>query len=103
MTNWWRERLLTPYSCTACQLIVEKKSPMRSWTRNDQSSSIKPRAGCTCRKPSCIYCLEGKPGCQRGELMSEKIVLAYSGGLDTSIIIPWLKENYAYDVIAMVG
>ena len=35
--------------------------------------------------------------------MSEKIVLAYSGGLDTSIIIPWLKENYDYDVIAMVG
>ena len=32
-----------------------------------------------------------------------KVVLAYSGGLDTSIIIPWLKENYAYDVIAMVG
>ena len=29
--------------------------------------------------------------------MSEikKIVLAYSGGLDTSVIIPWLKENYA--------
>ncbi len=35
--------------------------------------------------------------------MREKIVLAYSGGLDTSIIIPWLKENYSYDVIAMVG
>jgi argininosuccinate synthase len=35
--------------------------------------------------------------------MHDKIVLAYSGGLDTSIIIPWLKENYAYDVIAMVG
>jgi argininosuccinate synthase len=35
--------------------------------------------------------------------MSEKIVLAYSGGLDTSIIIPWLKENYASDVVAMVG
>src|ERR1700675_1801157 len=34
--------------------------------------------------------------------MPEKIVLAYSGGLDTSIIIPWLKENYAYNVIAMV-
>ena len=33
----------------------------------------------------------------------EKIILAYSGGLDTSIIIPWLKENYAYEVIAMVG
>jgi argininosuccinate synthase len=35
--------------------------------------------------------------------MSEKVVLAYSGGLDTSIIIPWLKENYSYDVIAMIG
>ncbi len=32
-----------------------------------------------------------------------KIVLAYSGGLDTSIIIPWLKENYGYEVIAMVA
>src|SRR5438552_4072800 len=35
--------------------------------------------------------------------MPEKVVLAYSGGLDTSIIIPWLKEKYSYDVIAMVG
>src|SRR5438128_11061437 len=35
--------------------------------------------------------------------MPEKVVLAYSGGLDTSIIIPWLKENYSYDVIAMGG
>src|SRR4030095_14678074 len=29
-----------------------------------------------------------------GALMSKTIVLAYSGGLDTSIIVPWLKENY---------
>ena len=35
--------------------------------------------------------------------MPKNVVLAYSGGLDTSIIIPWLKENYDYDVIAMVG
>nr|WP_305764286.1 argininosuccinate synthase [Carboxydothermus islandicus] len=35
--------------------------------------------------------------------MAEKVVLAYSGGLDTSIIIPWLKENYGYEVIAMVA
>ena len=32
-----------------------------------------------------------------------KVVLAYSGGLDTSIIIPWLKENYGYEVIAMTA
>jgi argininosuccinate synthase len=35
--------------------------------------------------------------------MPEKVVLAYSGGLDTSIIIPWLKENYGCEVIAYVG
>lgn len=34
--------------------------------------------------------------------MGKKVVLAYSGGLDTSIIIPWLKENFGYEVIAMV-
>ncbi|WP_297136613.1 argininosuccinate synthase [Terrisporobacter sp.] len=33
--------------------------------------------------------------------MKEKVILAYSGGLDTSIIIPWLKENYDIDVIAV--
>ena len=31
--------------------------------------------------------------------MKEKVVLAYSGGLDTTAIIPWLKEHYDYDVI----
>lgn len=33
--------------------------------------------------------------------MKDKVVLAYSGGLDTSIIIPWIKENYDLDVIAV--
>ncbi|CAL4041968.1 Argininosuccinate synthase [Buchnera aphidicola (Takecallis arundicolens)] len=32
-----------------------------------------------------------------------KVVLAYSGGLDTSAIIPWIKENYSLDVIAFVA
>ena len=31
----------------------------------------------------------------------KKVVLAYSGGLDTSVIIPWLKENYGCQVIAV--
>jgi len=35
--------------------------------------------------------------------LPKKVVLAYSGGLDTSIIIPWLKETYGCEVIAMVG
>ncbi|NLP46203.1 MAG: argininosuccinate synthase [Epulopiscium sp.] len=34
-------------------------------------------------------------------MMKKKIILAYSGGLDTTVIIPWLKENYDYEVIAV--
>ncbi|MGM9552396.1 MAG: argininosuccinate synthase [Clostridia bacterium] len=36
-------------------------------------------------------------------MSKEKIVLAYSGGLDTSIIIAWLRENYDCEVIAVCG
>ncbi|HUT01150.1 MAG TPA: argininosuccinate synthase domain-containing protein, partial [Phycisphaerae bacterium] len=32
-----------------------------------------------------------------------KIVLAYSGGLDTSVILPWLKDKYACEVIALAA
>ena len=34
---------------------------------------------------------------------AEKVVLAYSGGLDTSVILPWLKETYGYDVVAFAA
>lgn len=34
-------------------------------------------------------------------MSKEKVVLAYSGGLDTSVIMKWLKENYDYEVIAV--
>ena len=48
---------------------------------------------------------------QRGDFIMKKdkkdikkVVLAYSGGLDTSIIIPWLKENYNNcEVVAVSG
>ena len=33
--------------------------------------------------------------------MSEKVVLAYSGGLDTTALIPWLKENFGYEIICV--
>lgn len=38
---------------------------------------------------------------KKADLGVKKVVLAYSGGLDTSVIIPWLKENYGCEVIAM--
>ena len=36
-------------------------------------------------------------------MAKEKVVLAYSGGLDTSIIVQWLIENYGYEVICVCG
>ncbi len=36
-------------------------------------------------------------------MTAKKVALAYSGGLDTSIIIPWLKENYKCEVVAVCG
>ena len=33
--------------------------------------------------------------------MKEKVILAYSGGLDTTVLIPWLKETYDYDIVAV--
>ncbi len=37
------------------------------------------------------------------KINAKKVALAYSGGLDTSIIIPWLKENYGCSVVAVCG
>ena len=31
--------------------------------------------------------------------MKEKVILAYSGGLDTTALIPWLKETFDYEVV----
>jgi argininosuccinate synthase len=36
-------------------------------------------------------------------MSKKKVVLAYSGGLDTSVIVPWLKENYDCEVIAVLA
>src|SRR5713226_7786183 len=76
---------------------------MRSSIRNSPWSLSRRRTACTCKKRFFIYCLAVAIACPQGVLMPEEVVLAYSGGLDTSIIIPWLKENYDYSVIAMVG
>ena len=38
---------------------------------------------------------------RRFYFMKEKVILAYSGGLDTTAIIPWLKENFDYEVICV--
>ena len=44
---------------------------------------------------------------EKGEIMNpvpvKKVVLAYSGGLDTSVIVPWLKENYGCEVVCFTA
>ena len=35
--------------------------------------------------------------------MSERVILAYSGGLDTSVMLRWLKERYACEVVCYKG
>ena len=54
------------------------------------------------------HCIRGTEGWQIRQqrffkediiMSKEKVVLAYSGGLDTTAIIPWLKENFDYEVI----
>src|SRR5437763_115313 len=90
-------------SCIACRRTAAKKSRTRSWIRRTPRSSIRPKTGCLFKNLFFIYCWAARFACPQGALMLEKVVLAYSGGLDTSIIIPWLKENYSYEVIAMVG
>ena len=34
-------------------------------------------------------------------MAKDKVILAYSGGLDTTAIIPWLKENFDYEVVCV--
>jgi argininosuccinate synthase len=60
------------------------------------------RAGA--RSPSvCKVSFEQRRRLQLSKVNAKKVALAYSGGLDTSIIIPWLKENYGCEVVAVCG
>src|SRR5271167_1702774 len=91
-------------SCTACRRIAEMRSRKGSSIRRVPWFSTRRRTACTFRKPFLFCCWKAvSTASRRGEPMREKVVLAYSGGLDTSIIIPWLKDNYDCDVIAYVA
>src|SRR5271155_1102494 len=88
----------TPSSCTACPPTAASKSPKASSIRHAPSFTIRRKIACTSRKRFCTRCLP------KENPLPKKVVLAYSGGLDTSIIIPWLKETYpGCEVIAMIG
>src|ERR1044072_6000507 len=44
-----------------------------------------------------------KPQERPAPMPQDKVVLAYSGGLDTSVLIPWLKEEYGMDVVTLTA
>src|SRR5271167_3624406 len=80
------------------------KSRKRSSIRLVPWCSIRRKTVCISRRQFWFcYWKAGSTASRRGVPMREKVVLAYSGGLDTSIIIPWLKENYDCDVVAFVA
>src|SRR5690349_16691397 len=74
--------------------------------RTRKRSSTKRITVCTCRRRSCRWWRRrGREGSQESEFRSQKetdmkIVVAYSGGLDTSVILKWLKETYDCECIA---
>ena len=63
------------------------KSPAKASSK--ETKKAEPKAKAAAKAPA------------KGKAKRDKVVLAYSGGLDTTVIIPWLKENYDYDVIAV--
>ena len=62
---------------------------MHKNTKHTQTDGGTPSAPCTGERM--VYKMETAAKVKKADI--KKVVLAYSGGLDTSIIIPWLKEN----------
>ena len=65
-----------------------------AWGRQTASACAGPRV------PVHAAVLTAAEKGSAASMSAEKVVLAYSGGLDTSCLIPWLKEKYGYDVVA---
>lgn len=92
--------------CTACPLleacdetaVVRHLNPITSTLRTIPLPVHQP--GHSQKKPFNQPIQTPKGVKQMSKPKINKVVLAYSGGLDTSVIVPWLKENYGCEVIA---
>src|SRR3990170_2508078 len=87
-----------PSSCTVCRRIAGRRSRTRSWTGPGASSWTRRRTGCTPRRASSCASWETDRGAMNTPV--KRVVLAYSGGLDTSVILRWLIETYRCEVVA---
>jgi argininosuccinate synthase len=80
-------------------------SPGASQTGDRPAVTLRPARRAQPSKKKVTTRVFRRAACQIGKenTVPKKAVLAYSGGLDTSIIIPWLREKYGCEVFAMIG
>src|SRR4030067_636263 len=80
-----------------------RRLPTRSSRDPGRPCSTRPRTGSTCRWPSWRNSSRIDRLEEEDVEKVKKVVLAYSGGLDTSVILRWLIETYGCEVIAFVA
>src|SRR5690348_3031428 len=101
-------------SCIACQRTAAKKSLLKSSTERRASCGMRPKIACTCKSRSWnIYSSDARWFNRRtitfsflkARLVSDikKVVLAYSGGLDTSVILKWLQDTYQCEIVTFTA
>jgi argininosuccinate synthase len=88
--------------CVACPLLANCDEVAVTLELDDAQEVPVPNEGFAILEPAQLLA-ERRKGKMTKRQNVNKVVLAYSGGLDTSVIVPWLKENYGCEVVAFVA
>ena len=88
--------------CVACPLLANCDEVAVTLELDDAQEAPIPNEGFAILEPAQLLA-ERRKGKMTKRQNVNKVVLAYSGGLDTSVIVPWLKENYGCEVVAFVA
>jgi len=88
--------------CVACPLLANCDEVAVTLELDDAQEAPVPNEGFAILEPAQLLA-ERRRGKMTKRQNVNKVVLAYSGGLDTSVIVPWLKENYGCEVVAFVA
>ena len=88
--------------CVACPLLANCDEVAVTLELDDAQEAPIPNEGFAILEPAQLLA-ERRKGKMTKRQNVNKVVLAYSGGLDTSVIVPWLKENYGCEVVAFIA
>ena len=88
--------------CVACPLLANCDEVAVTLELDDAQEAPVPNEGFAILEPAQLLA-ERRKGKMSKRQNVNKVVLAYSGGLDTSVIVPWLKENYGCEVVAFLA